>query len=503
MTAEPHSLKRLTARSVKWNLIDRVVSIVLYTAIGIVLARELDPTDFGLVGTVLMFQAFASLFVDSGFSYALIQRKAPTHLDYSTVLWFNLGVALAVYLLLWAASPAIARWYDQPMLLWVGRLTFLAFIFNAASMVQTNRLMKRQNVAPIALANTVGLIAGGAVAIWLAVTLSPGEKVWAVVWQTNVLNLVRCIILWVYTRWVPAWRFSWQSLKSFFAVGGSMMSISLLNTVFQNIYTFVIGSFSGMVKLGYYTQADKWSKMGISALSQVMTSSFLPTLSEVQDDGERFKRVSVRMNRSGSYLLLPALGFAVMLATPLFHVMFGDKWDVAVPLFQILLIRGMFTSLTSLYNNYVIAQGRPRMIVAMELVRDVTALVALAVTLPWIDIGFGDNSLWGIQLLLYGQLLASAVAWGVTVWYVAPMCGRTRLSFVSDNLPYIAVTAISMLVMWGIGMTAIDDRINLVTMTLAGLVVYIGINALLGSRVQRELFAYLLGRPMDKPGRQA
>ncbi|MDE6403203.1 MAG: oligosaccharide flippase family protein, partial [Muribaculaceae bacterium] len=207
-------LKRLTARSVKWNMIDRVASIMLYTLIGIVLARELDSAEFGLVGTVLMFQAFASLFVDSGFSYALIQRKQPSRLDYSTVLWFNLGVAVAVYILLWIASPAIAWWYDEPMLVWLGRLTFLSFIFNAASIVQTNRLMKQKNVAPIALANTVGLIAGGIIAVWLAVTLPPGRKVWAVVWQTNVLNLVRCLVLWIYTRWLPLMRFSWPALKS-------------------------------------------------------------------------------------------------------------------------------------------------------------------------------------------------------------------------------------------------------------------------------------------------
>ncbi|MDE6084780.1 MAG: oligosaccharide flippase family protein, partial [Muribaculaceae bacterium] len=260
-----NDLKYLTARSIKWNLIDRVASIGLYTLIGIVLARELDDTAFGLVGTVMMFQAFASLFVDSGFSYALIQRRDPSREDYSTVLWFNMAMAISIYVILWILSPAIAHWYDRPELVWIGRITFLSFIFNAASIVQTNRLMKQKNVAPVAMANTLGLVAGGAVAVYLAVTLPGEKKVWAVVWQTNTLNLVRCVILWIYTRWTPVWNFSMARLKSFLGVGGSMMSTSLLNTVFQNIYTFVIGTVSGMGKLGYYTQADKWSKMGIQS----------------------------------------------------------------------------------------------------------------------------------------------------------------------------------------------------------------------------------------------
>ncbi|MDE7385576.1 MAG: lipopolysaccharide biosynthesis protein [Muribaculaceae bacterium] len=487
-------LKMLTARSVKWNMIDRVASIMLYTLIGIVLARELDSAEFGLVGTVLMFQAFASLFVDSGFSYALIQRKQPSRLDYSTVLWFNLGVAVAVYVLLWIASPAIAWWYDEPMLVWLGRLTFLSFIFNAASIVQTNRLMKQKNVAPIALANTVGLIAGGIIAVWLAVTLPPGRKVWAVVWQTNVLNLVRCLVLWIYTRWLPLMRFSWPALKSFFGVGGSMMSISLLNTVFQNIYTFVIGTFTGMSKLGYYTQADKWSKMGVASLTQVVTSSFLPTLSDVQDDDERFARASVKMNRAGSYMLIACMGMAIAVAGPLFHALFGEKWDLAVPLFQILLLRGVFTSMTSLYNNYVIALGRPRMIVSMELVRDITAGVALAACLPFIDMARGDNMLWGIELLLWGQLFAAVVAWAVTVWYVAPMCGRTRVAFIADSLPYVGITAVTMGGMWLSGLISADAWIQLGVMSLVGVTLYVAINAVAGSQVQRDLFAYLLKR---------
>lgn len=484
-------LKRLTARSVKWNLIDRVASIVLYTLIGIVLARELDTSEFGLVGTVLMFQAFASLFVDSGFSYALIQRKEPTRLDYSTVLWFNIGVSLAAYTLLWFASPAIARWYDEPGLVAIGRVTFLAFIFNAASIVQTNRLMKQKNVAPVAMANTIGLVAGGLVAVYLAVTLQPGNKVWAVVWQTNILNLVRCLVLWIYTGWIPVWRFSWQALKSFFAVGGSMMSISLLNTIFQNIYTFVIGSFTGMSKLGYYTQADKWSKMGVSSLTQVVTSSFLPTLSDVQDDPERFARASVKMNRAGSYMLVACMGMAIAVAEPLFHALFGAKWDAAILLFQILIIRGVFTSLTSLYNNYVIALGRPGMIVAMELVRDITAAVGLVVCLPFIDLSRGDNIVWGIELLLWGQLLASAVAWGVTAWYVAPMCRRKRLSFIGDTLPYLAITLVTMAAMWGAGYLCDNDWLKLSLMSVTGLATYIGLNAIAGSQIQRDLTAYL------------
>lgn len=489
-----NDLKYLTARSIKWNLIDRVASIGLYTLIGIVLARELDDTAFGLVGTVMMFQAFASLFVDSGFSYALIQRRDPSREDYSTVLWFNMAMSLSIYVILWFLSPFIAHWYDRPELVWIGRITFLSFIFNAASIVQTNRLMKQKNVAPVAMANTLGLVAGGAVAVYLAVTLPGEKKVWAVVWQTNVLNFVRCVILWIYTRWTPVWSFSLSRLRGFMAVGGSMMTTSLLNTVFQNIYTFVIGTVSGMGKLGYYTQADKWSKMGIQSLTQVMTSSFLPTLSDVNDDSERFQRVSRKMNRAGAYILLPSMGFAIALATPLFHMLFGTKWDPAIPLFCILLARGIFSSMTSVYNNYVIALGLPRMIVGMELLRDLTTLAAIIACWPFINDGNGVNFMWGIQLLLWGQLGASLITWLATLWYVAPRCNRPRWAFVADMLPYAGATAVAMAVMLIVGTISQLAWLQVLLMGGSGVIIYMVLNFLFKSNIQHELFGYLRGR---------
>ena len=108
-------MKLKVARTLKWNVIDKVASQLLYALTGLILANMLSPAEFGVVGAILVFQAFASLFVDSGFSYALIQRKSPTDLDYSTVLWFNMGMAGVVYVGLWFAAPWIMTLFkDAP-----------------------------------------------------------------------------------------------------------------------------------------------------------------------------------------------------------------------------------------------------------------------------------------------------------------------------------------------------------------------------------------------------
>lgn len=494
MSESPRDLKTLTARSIKWNLVDRLATQALYGVTGIILARLLSQEDFGLVGAVLVFQAFASLFVDSGFSAALIQRKAPTRLDYSTVLWFNLGMATVLYVALWFMAPLIADWFQgDERLIPLSRVMFLSFILSAAAIVQTNRLMKQMNVRLIAATNAVGLLAGAIVGIALAFG---GFGAWAIVWQTIVVAGVKAVALWLSTKWLPLMQFSWASLKSFMAVGSGVMFTSFLNTLFQNIYSFFIGNRVGMVSLGYYTQSDKWSKMGIMSINQVLTSSFLPLLSEVQDDRLRFARIAAKTSRFTSYLAIPAMTFLIVMATPIFHVLFGTKWDASIILFQLLLVRGLLYLFTSLYSNYILALGKAKLIVNLEILRDSVALAALLLTLPMIGWSVVDNPVYGLEILLWGQIAASFVTWIATLCVAVKHIERRLWDFIADMLPYLAGAGVSVVAMWWLSMVVSNVWILLFAQPIVGVAIYIGINASARSKIQADALRYALGRFM-------
>lgn len=485
-------MKLRTARTIKWNLIDKVSSQVLYAVTGIVLANVLSQEDFGLVGAVLVFQAFASLFVDSGFSYALIQRKRPTRLDYSSVLWFNIGVAVIIYTVLFAGAPLIARWFQgDERLIPLSRVMFLSFIINASAIVQTNRLMKRMNVKMIAVSNTVGLVASAAVGILLALR---GYGAWAIVWQTLTLNTVKSAILWCTSRWYPLLRFSWRSLRSFFNVGAGVAVSSFLNTVFLNIYSFIIGNQVGLRALGYYTQADKWSKMGIMSLSQILTSSFLPVLSQFQDDRERFGRAIMKMNRFTAYVMFPAVGMLMAMAKPLFHLLFGVKWDPSIVLFQILLLRGIFTVLSSLYNNYILALGHSKTLVWLEVLKDGAALVAIVATMPFITIAPPYNLTYGIKILLWGQLAASVLTCAVALTVTSRITGHGIMRFIRDSLPYAASTVLIVIPMLALARHIASPLWLLIAQSIVGAALYLIINRALDSRIQSDALGYLLHR---------
>lgn len=473
-------------------MIDRVSTQILYAVTGIVLARELSQDDFGLVGALLIFQAFASLLVNSGFSYALIQRKRPSRLDYSTVLWFNLGLSTLLYVLLFFAAPLIADFFQgERQLIPLSRVMFLTIILNAAGIVQTNRLMKAMDVRMVAVSNSLGLVLGAVVGIALAVA---GFGAWALVWQSVVIALSKVLVLWTTSRWRPLWRFSWASLRSFFGLGSKMMLQSFLNVLFQKIYAFVIGNRVSITALGYYSQSDKWATMGSASLSQVFTSSFLPPLSAVQDDPVRFASMVSKMNRFAAYIVFPVMLGLMAMATPIFHTLFGTKWDPSIILFQIMLLRGVFIILNSLYTNYILALGHGDAILRLEVVRDVAAIVALVATFPFMHLTAPGEPVLGIEILLWGQLAAAAITWVATLIVMARITGIKASRFLLDMLPYIVQTLIIIPIILAAGSLVQLAWLKLIIEATLALGIYIGANALLKSKIQLDVFNFLRGK---------
>jgi O-antigen/teichoic acid export membrane protein len=478
---EDAGLKLRTARTLKWNSIDRFGSQILYAVVGVVLANVVSKADFGLVGVMLVFQAFAILFVDSGFGAALLQKKAPEARDYDTVFWFNLAVAGVAYLLLWFCAPLIAEMFHEPVLTSMSRVMFLSFIFTAFGIVQTNRMMKQMEVKHIAISNLLGQIISGAVAIVMALH---GYGAWSLVWQSLILALFKSCWLWCVGGWMPRLRFSWSSLKGIAGVGTGVFLTSLFNTICLNIYSFIIGIYYRMTALGVYTQADKWSKMGSASLSQIFTATFVPLLSRFQDERQRFLAVVGKVNRMVAFMTFPFMGALIILATPIFHLLFGQKWDEAIPLFQILVARGVFVILISLYSNYILALGRSRILVAMETVKDLLIVAAIFITLP-----FGT-----MTALVWGQFCASLLT---LIIELVMMYRVTRYSVwrtMLDNLPYLLLTLACMAVAYLITYYLASPILSIITSAVVGGALYYIVLRLAGSVVLRDAQEYLFGR---------
>lgn len=479
-------LKEQTAGNIKWNLVDKVITQLLYALTGIVLARQLSTEDFGLVGAALVVQAFALMFVDSGFASALLQRKNPDEQDYSTVFWFNIVVSVGLYVILWFAAPVIAWWFHSDKLVAMCRVMFLSLPLNALGIVQQNRLVKQMNVRPVAVSNVVALSCGSVAGIVMALTLA---NAWAIVVQTLVNTAGRSLVLWPWTRWRPSVSFSWRVLRSYFTVGSGVMAQSFLNNIFLNVYGIFIGNRVGMASLGIYSQADKWSKMIYSSVISTLTTSFLPTLAEVRDDYPRLMRVTSKMNRFSSYVVFIVMGGLMVVAEPLFHLLFGVKWDASIVLFQLLLLRGIFTTFTGLYANYILAMGRSRMLVITELLRDAVALIALVACFPVLGWSQPGRPVYGLELMLYGQLAAAVLMWFFSLHVAARAVGASVWSFMAQTFGSLLPAAVALVVAWRVSVFFAEvPLLALVAAGATGLVIYLLLN--FRSSVQRDLLSF-------------
>ncbi len=476
------TLKLRTARTLKWNTIDRLASQVLYGVVGVVLANVLSQEDFGLVGALLVFQAFAIIFADSGFGAALLQRKDPTEEDYSTVFWFNFIVSVGIYWILWFAAPFIAEIFQgDRRLIPLSKIMFLTFVLNALGIVQTNRLMKRMDVKMIAISNLVAQIVGGGLGIWLAVA---GYGAWALVWQSVALAGVKTGILWLTGDWLPTCWIKRESFQRIWRVGLSVFSSSMLNTLFLNIYSFVIGKFYNLRALGVYSQADKWSKMGSASMSQVLTASFVPLLSRVQDNSEDFRRYIKKINRFTAFALFPAMIGLAAVGSSLFHTLFGNKWDAAIILFQILTIRGIFVVLVSLYGNYMLAKGYGKRLFTIEVVKDTAVALAILATIF-------DGS---VEMLVWGQFWASAVTWVIVIVMTARAIGYKIKDMIGDLLPFLGVASVMGMICLLIARLSMPVWCLLFIQMATGGMLYIVLMYLFKLPELKEATGYLLGR---------
>jgi O-antigen/teichoic acid export membrane protein len=229
-------------------------------------------------------------------------------------------------------------------------------------------------------------------------------------------------------------------------------------------------------------------------MTQVLSSSFLPALSEVQDDEVRFRRVVTKMNRFTAYLLFPCMIFLIVLATPMFHVLFGTKWDASIILFQLLLIRGIFTVINTLYNNYILSLGHSRAIFWLEVLRDSAAVVGIVLALPYISLATYDNAVYGLTILLWGQVAASAITWVATLVVTARITRINAWSYIRDILPYLVSSTAIGTAVWALTFTGMGDLMLLVSQGIMAAGMYVGVNVMFPSRIQRDVFGYLTGK---------
>ena len=369
-------LKQKTISSMLWNAVQRFGTVFLMFVSNLVLARLLYPEDFGCIGMLSIFIALSKTFIDGGFGAALIQKKDVTQEDYSTIFYWNLLVSSVLFVVLLLCAPWVANFYHMPLLKDVLRVMSVVLIINGFSVIQTTILTKQLSFKLIAKANLLATIISVAVAIAAAYM---GLGVWSLVINNLLSAALTAIFLWLMNSWRPSLLFSWKSFRELFNFGGLMLLSSILNTLFENIQGLVIGRFYTAKDMGFYSQAKKLDEVPSSSISQIVTQVSFPVFSQIASDLSALRN-SVRKNIiCTTYLIFPLQVLLIVLAKPIFLLLFGDKWHESVPYFQVLCVYSMFVSLNAINTNIYKAMGRSKIYFWVQLTKKILGVILLVI----------------------------------------------------------------------------------------------------------------------------
>lgn len=363
--------------SVIWSAIDKVAYSGMQMVINLVLARLIIPEEYALVAMISIFIAIGQTFIDSGFSQSLIHKQKRLPIDYSTVFYFNIGVSVIIYIIIYLASPLIADFYGNKIFISLTRLVALVLIISSFSIIQRAVLTIKTDFKTQAIISLLSIFCSGSVGIYMAYK---GYGVWSMVTQTLLNQLLIALLLWVAVRWRPIFAFSITSFKDLFAYGSRLLASRLINTVCQNLHSLLIGKFYSRQDVAYFTNANQLSLYSAGYLNEIIQRALFPIQCEMQDDMEKTYHFFIKMMRLSSYIIFPIMVSMIVLARPFVLTVLTDKWEGMIPLMQIIAFAYMWYPIMS-SNQMFNVLGRTDLYLRTEIIKKLFFILIVAVTL--------------------------------------------------------------------------------------------------------------------------
>ena len=428
MIVNTDNIKNRTVTGLFWSLGEQFGHHGISVLITLTLARFLTPNDYGLIGLTTVFFSIATTIVESGFRKALIRKKTLTNTDRSTVFYTNLVVSCIIYVMLFFFSPLIASFFKEPRLINLIRFIGIKIIIYAFQIVQISDLTRKMDFKTQVKITLPSGILSGLLAIILA---WKGFGVWSLAIQMVLTGFLTTLLYWIHNRWLPTRGFNWETLKELFAFSSKLLVSSLLATIFDNLYTFVIGAFFSTRQLGFYSFAMKIKRISSEQITSALQRVTFPALSIIQDEKEKLKTGYRKIIQCSVYTIFPAMVILFIMAEMLIKILFGTKWLPAVPYIQILCIVGAMYPLNAINLNLLNVKGRSDLFLKLEIIKKVLIIAMMFVTIPF-----------GIWHLLIGQAILSIAAYFLNSYYTASLIGYSIYKQIKDILPSLILALV-------------------------------------------------------------
>jgi O-antigen/teichoic acid export membrane protein len=435
--------------------------------ITIVMARLLTPKDYGIIGMVAVFIAISQIFIDSGMTQALVREKEVSQADYSTVFYYNLLVAIAMYVLLFISANTISLYFREPLLIKIIRFVGLGVIINSFGLIQRTMLIRKLDFKTQTKIDVISSVASGSMGIVLAYL---GYGVWSLVVLSLANQLTSASLLCLWNRWLPSATVNVNSFKRLFGFGWKMLCTGLLATLYGNIFNVIIGRVYTATQLGYYAKSQQLRDVAANSITNSVTKVSYPVLSSVQDERDRLKSGFEKIIKNSSFLTFPLMIGLAAIANPLVHLLFGDHWMPMVPYFQILCLSGMTFPHRSLNLTVLLVKGRSDIFLRLDILKIVIGMVMIT-TVIVLD--------YGIYGLLWTSFLSCKVAFVVNSYFSEKYISYSTTEQIKDMLPTLLISAVMGMIVYFCGdMLPQSNGFRLAGQISIGVITYIALSKL-------------------------
>ena len=421
-------LEHKVVSGVAWSFSEKLLTMIIQMVVSIVVARQLMPSDFGVMAIMTFFTSVALAIVDSGFSQTLIRKAKPTDEEYRSVLGFNVAISLLLYVALVALARPLATLYDSPVIADIAPILFLVLPINSLCVVQTVMYTREFRFALLSKIVFVSSLVSGAVAVVMAFK---GCGIWSLVAQRLLQMGIKAAAFWLLRRWRTKARFSFAALRAMAPFSLRLLATDLIASLYNNVAQLFIGKMHTTSTLGFYSQAQKLKDLPVTSTVQAVQGVTYPALSKIVDDSQKFTDGYLRILRLLSFAIFPVMLGFVAIAEDMFFLLLGQRWMPTVPYFEILSLSGLFYPLAVVSYNVLKAKSDGRVILRIEVLKRVVMTVVLAVTIPQ-----------GVEAVAWGMMAMAAVEFLINTAVALRYLSTTVLAVLRAILPslLLAVT---------------------------------------------------------------
>lgn len=447
-----------TKKGLQWSALERFLNQGIQLAITLYLARLLGPTAFGLVGMLAVFIAIANVFVDSGFTSALIRKTDRTESDLVTAFYYNIAMAGLCYLALYISAPLVADFYQQAELQTLLRVLGLAVLINAFTLIPRVKLNVAMDFKTQAKISVLSVLISGPTAIVLAIN---GYGVWALVTQTLLNASCATLLFNIFAPWLPRGRITKHAFNYLFGYGSKLLLSGLLDVIYNNLYQIIIGKKFSPAVVGQFTQANQLASVPVTTLTGIIQRVTFPLFSQLQDDPDRMANAYRQTLKLSALVIFPLIVALGLIAKPLLTSLLGEQWQGAAALLSLLCLGYMLYPIHSINLNLLQVTGRSDLFLKLEVMKKVIGVTVLLLSIPY-----------GVLAMCLGFTLTSYLALLLNTYYTAKLTHLSQWQQCKDILPIWLAVIFAAAVGYGAGLYFLQPWLQIAVNLSVALLVY-------------------------------